>query len=190
MVLYSTEIKTNCVMWCQNSNSGNIIHFKSLALFMVKDGASSHWTSLLQIKTSIICYDNFSNYLKIFMNLNNKNNKITPPHKKTGIICHDNLCTNYKLAKHTPSTGFPSPSEGTVPSAPIWKTAFFGGSKRRKKIGAPGVPYSWRRNPPPSTAADGVPQMVLKTWPLPWGFRICAWFWNWTWFQRIDMIRV
>ena len=22
------------------------------------------------------------------------------------------------------------------------------------------------------------PQMVLKTWPVPWGFQICAWFWN------------
>ena len=28
--------------------------------------------------------------------------------------------------------------------------------------------------------APAAPQMVLKTGPVPWGFRIYAWFWNWT----------
>ena len=35
--------------------------------------------------------------------------------------------------------------------------------------------------------APAVPKMVSKTWPVPWRFRICAGFWNWTtgnWFLK------
>ena len=39
------------------------------------------------------------------------------------------------LAKHQSSAGFPSPSRGAVPPAPIWETAVFSGDK--KKIRAP-----------------------------------------------------
>ena len=40
----------------------------------------------------------------------------------------------------------------------------------------------WRRwkNEKKEIGAPDAPQMVLKTWPVPWGFQICAWFWNWT----------
>ena len=38
------------------------------------------------------------------------------------------------LAKHPPSAGFPFPSGGAVPSAPIWETAALGGGKRNRKI--------------------------------------------------------
>ena len=36
------------------------------------------------------------------------------------------------LAKYPPSVGFPSPSGGVAPSAPIWETAAFGGGERIK----------------------------------------------------------
>ena len=39
----------------------------------------------------------------------------------------------YKLAKYSPSAGFPSPSGGVVPSGPIWETAAFGGGERNEK---------------------------------------------------------
>ena len=90
----------------------------------------------------------------------------------------------------------PSSSGGAAPWAPIWETAAEGSGKK-KKLGAPRVPHSGRRLPPPSGAikkigAPAAPQMVLKTGPVPWGFRICAWFWNWTtgkWFlQRMNII--
>ena len=76
----------------------------------------------------------------------------------------------WRLGKYPPWAGFPSPSRGVGPPAPIWEAgekknwgAMGGGVSLIKKIGVPSAP-----------------QMVLKTWPVPWGFRICAWFWNWT----------
>ena len=50
MVLYSIEMKTNCdVIDCsQKTSKGNIVHFNSLELFLVQDGAPPHWTRILR----------------------------------------------------------------------------------------------------------------------------------------------
>ena len=45
-----------------------------------------------------------------------------------------------KTRELPPSAGFPSPSGGVAPTAPIWATAAFGGGERKKKIGAPSAP--------------------------------------------------
>ena len=44
----------------------------------------------------------------------------------------------YILAKQPPLAGFPSPSGGAAPPAPIWETAAFDGGKK-KKWGATGA---------------------------------------------------
>ena len=72
------------------------------------------------------------------------------------------------LAKHLSSSGFLSPFGGAAPSAPrlgrlrrLFGAALDGG-KREKKLG--------RQQRP----------IILRTSAGSWGFRICAWFWNWT----------
>ena len=46
----------------------------------------------------------------------------------------DGYCPIYRLVKHPPSAGFPSPSGGAAPAVPIWETAAFGGGKRRRVL--------------------------------------------------------
>ena len=66
-----------------------------------------------------------------------------------------------KLAKYPPSVGFPLPSRGVAPPAPIWETAAFGDGERKKRKkknwGALGAPNSFKN----VTRSMRIPNMCL-----------------------------
>ena len=74
-----------------------------------------------------------------------------------------------KLAKHPPSVGFSSPSGGVLPSAPpLGRLGHPSGKpppsavvKEKIKFG---VPYSERRNPPPSVAIKNLDLLQRPKW--------------------------
>ena len=121
--------------------------------------------------------------------------------KKCLFYCRWAICCILANSRLRPD--FPSPSGGVAPWAPplgafgapvrvpavhIWATAAFVGGERKEKEklechGRPsrgvGLAYAaFGGDKFFFFGAPPAPQMVLKTWPLPWGFQICAWFWN------------